>query len=251
MSIKVVEKNINHESQMNIREKYYFFMKLKSIIIFIWTILLMLITLGGCKSIDVKNKNDLLPYMVKPVALLPTKPPKNLESVWPDLMYKMEESLRKMSALGRIKGIKELNNQLNANPKLRSAFQTYMNTLTLTGISDKEIALRLEDKFESPHFLLLDFVSFPCTKECPSDEQWIIRIKLIEANTADIIYRARKAHQLEEDEQITESYQDLAENMILDVLAEFQAGFIVPWHRWRYEHMKKVSEINIRSKIGI
>ncbi len=224
---------------------------LKSINRFIWSILLLLFTLGGCKSIDVKDKPDLLPYMLKPVALLSIKSPKNLESVWPDLMDNMEQMLRKMPVLGRITGIKELNKKLDVNPKLRSAYKTYMSTLTLTGISDKEIALRLEDEFESPHFLLLDFVSFPCTKECTSDEQWVIRLKLIEANTGDIIYRARLAYELDEDEQNTESYQALAEKLISDVMAEFESGFIVPWHRWRYEHMKKVSGINPRSEMGI
>ena len=224
---------------------------LKSINRFIWSILLLLFTLGGCKSIDVKDKPDLLPYMLKPVALLSIKSPKYLKSVWPDLMDNMEQKLRKMPVLGRITGIKELNKKLDVNPKLRSAYKTYMSTLTLTGISDKEIALRLEDEFESPHFLLLDFVSFPCTKECTSDEQWVIRLKLLEANTGDIIYRARLAYELDEDEQNTESYQALAEKLISNVMAEFESGFIVPWHRWRYEHMKKVSEINPRSEMGI
>ena len=59
------------------------------------------------------------------------------------------------------------------------------------------------------------------------------------------------AHQLDETEQDTESYHALAENLISSVMAEFQAGFIVPWYRWRYEHMKKVSEINSRSEMGI
>ena len=229
----------------------YFYNALKSINIFIWPIILMLFTLGSCKSIDVKDKPDLLPYMLKPVAFLPTKSPRNLESVWPDLMYKIEQYLRKMPNLGRIKGIKELNNKLDTNPKLRSAYKTYISTLTLTGISDKEIALRLEEEFESPHFLLLEFLSFPCTKECPSNEQWVIRLKMIEVNTGEIIYRARLSHQLDKDEQNTKLYQDLAENLISDVMAEFQAGFIVPWHRWRYEHMKKVSEINPRNEMGI
>ena len=224
---------------------------LKSVNSLIWSSLLLLFTLGGCKSIDVKDKPDLLPYMLKPVALLSIKSPKNLESVWPDLMDNMEQKLRKMPVLGRITGIKELNKKLDLNPILRSAYKTYMSTLTLTGISDKEIALRLEDEFESPHFLLLDFVSFPCTKECTSDEQWVIRLKLIEANTGDIIYRARLAYELDEDEQNTESYQALAEMLISDVMAEFESGFIVPWHRWRYEHMKKVSGINPRSEMGI
>ena len=189
--------------------------------------------------------------MLKPVAFLSTKSPSNLESVWPELMYKMEQKLKKLPVLGRITGIKELNKKLDVNPKLHSAYKTYMSTLTLTGISDKEIALRLEDEFESPHFLLLDFVSFPCTKECTSDEQWVIRLKLIEANTGDIIFRARLAYELDEDEQNTESYQALAEMLISDVMAEFESGFIVPWHRWRYEHMKKVSGITPRSEMGI
>ena len=156
-----------------------------------------------------------------------------------------------MPVLGKITGIKELKKKLALNPKLRSAYKTYMSTLTLTGISDNEIALRLEDEFESPHFLLLEFLSFPCTKECPSDEQWVIRLKLIEVYTGDIIYRARLAHKLDEDEQNSKLYQELAENMISEVMAEFQAGFIVPWHRWRYEHIKKVSEITPRSEMGI
>ena len=226
-------------------------LKSKSSYKLITLLILIPFTLGGCKSIDVKDKPDLLPYMLKPVVILSTKSPRNLESVWPELMDKMEQNLKKMPVFGKITGKKELHNGLNVNPKLRSAYKTYMSTLTLTGISDKEIALKLEDEFESPHFLLLDFLSFPCTKECPSNEQWIIRLKLIEANTGDIIYRVRLAHKLDEDEQDTESYNALAERLISDVMAEFQAGFIVPWHRWRYEHMKKVSEINPRSELGI
>ena len=232
--------------------KYFFsYNALKPISYFKRRILLILFTLVGCKSIDVKEKPDLLPYMLKPVVLLSTKSPMKLESVWPKLMDKMEQKLKKMPVLGRITGIKELNNKLDVNPKLRSAYNIYLSSLTLTGISDKEIALRMEDEFESPHFLLLEFLSFPCTKECPSNEQWVIRLKLIEANTGDVIYRVRLAHQLDEDEQDTDSYHALAEKLISDVMAEFQSGFIVPWHRWRYEHMKKISEINSRSVMGI
>ena len=219
--------------------------------IYICTILMILLILGGCKSIDVKDKPDLLPYMLKPVAFLPTKSPKNLESVWPNLIYKMEQYLKKMPNLGKITNIEEINNKLDANPKLRSEYKTYMSTLTLTGISDQEIAFRLEEEFESPHFLFLDFLSFPCTKECPSDEQWIIRLKLIEVKTGEIIFRARLAHKLDKEEQDTKLYQNLADDMISNIMTEFRASFIVPWHRWRYEHMKKVSEITSRSVMGI
>ena len=57
-----------------------------------------------------------------------------------------------MPTLGKITGIKELNYKLNADSKLRSEYKTYINTLTLTGISDKEIAMKLGDEFES-HFI--------------------------------------------------------------------------------------------------
>ncbi|GIT04254.1 MAG: hypothetical protein CM1200mP28_15130 [Deltaproteobacteria bacterium] len=46
-----------------------------------------------------------------------------------------------------------------------------MSTLTSQEFQTKKFPLRLEDEFESPHFLILDFLSFPCKKECPSDEQ--------------------------------------------------------------------------------
>tara|TARA_B100000945_G_scaffold314748_1_gene312793 strand:- start:3409 stop:4113 length:705 start_codon:yes stop_codon:yes gene_type:complete len=233
------------------RNDISFLDSLKSVKNLICKLILLLFILGSCKSIETKIKPDLLPYMLKPVALLPTKAPKNLESVWPDLMYNFEKGLSKMASLGKIKSIKEFNKKLSSNRKLRSAYKTYIDTLTLTGISDKEIALRLLDEFKSPHFLFLDFKSFPCTKECPSDEQWVIRLKLIEVKTGEIIYRARLSHQLDEDEKKLESYQNLAENMISDIMEEFQEGFIIPWHRWRFEHMKKVSEINLRSEMGI
>jgi len=215
------------------------------------TIQLMIFVLGSCKSIDVKNKPDLLPYMRKNVALLPTKSPRNLEYAWTDLMSKMEQNLRKMNNLGRIEGFEELKNKLNASPKLKSSYKKYINTLTLTGISEKEIALRLKDEFKSSHFLLLDFISFPCTEECPSDEQWVIRLKLIEVNSGEIISRVRLSHQLDKEEKNPQLYKNLAEKMISEAVAEFKSVYIVPWHRWRFEHMKKVSEITPRNKIGI
>ena len=63
-----------------------FYNAIKSVNSFIWTITLMLFTLGSCKSIDVKDKPDLLPYMMKPVTFLPTKSPRNLESAWPEAL---------------------------------------------------------------------------------------------------------------------------------------------------------------------
>ena len=215
------------------------------------SILALTLVLSGCKTFDVKDKPDLLPYMRKPVAFFTIKSPKKLESVWAELMNRMEQRLRVLPALGKVTGIQDRNQKLNDNPKLRALFWNYVSTLTLTGISDKEIARKLEKELKSPYFLLLDFVSFPCTKECSSNEQWVIRLKLIEAHTGDLVYRVRLQHVLDGNERTAESYKELAKKLTADILDEFASGFIVPWHRWRYEHLKPEPVRTLRSEIGI
>lgn len=214
-------------------------------------ILGILFSLTACKTMDIKDKADLLPYMNKPVAFMTVKPPKNLELVWPEMMELIEQRLKELSTLGKVTGIKEQKLKLIKKPKLRSQFQTYLSTLSLTGISDKEIAWKLEKELVSPYFLLLDLVSFPCTKDCSANEQWVIRLKLIEAHTGDLIFLVRRQHELAEDEKATESYNVLAVKLTNEVVDEFASRFIVPWHRWRYEHLRPESARNNRSEIGI
>ena len=167
------------------------------------------------------------------------------------LFRSIENRLRELPTLGRITGIKEQNEIFQNDPKLRSEFRTYLSTLKFTGISDKELAWKLEKELESQYFLLLDFSSFPCTKECSSNEQWVIRLKLIEAHSGDLIFRVRKQHQLAEDEKSAEAYIELAGKLTTEVVDEFASGFIVPWHRWRYEHLQPASVRIARSEFGI
>jgi hypothetical protein len=214
-------------------------------------ILGILFSLTACKTVDIKDKGDLLPYMLKSVAFLTVKSPKNLETVWPEMMELIEQRLRELPALGKVTGIKERKLKFADNPKLRTQFRTYLSTLTLTGISDKELAWKLEKELESPYFLLLDFASFPCTKDCSSNEQWVIRLKLIEAHSGDLIFLVRKQHVLSEDEKVAESYNALAGKLTTEVVDEFASGFIVPWHRWRYEHLQPASGRINRTEIGI
>ena len=99
--------------------------------------------------------------------------------------------------------------------------------------------------------MLLDLASFPCTKDCSSNEQWVIRLKLIEAHSGNLIFRVRKQYVLAEDEKTSESYNALAVKLTTEIVDEFAAGFIVPWHRWRYEHLQPASERINRAEIGI
>ena len=211
----------------------------------------ILFSLTACKTMEIKHKADLLPYMNKPVVFMTVKPPKDLEKVWPEMIELIEKRLRELPTLGKVTGIKERNLKFIKSLKLRSQFQTYLSTLSLIGISDKDIAWKLEKELESPYFLLLDLVSFPCTKDCRANEQWVIRLRLIEAQTGDLIFLVRKQYELAEDERVVESYNALAEKLTTEVVEEFASRFIVPWHRWRYEHLRSVLVRINRSEIGI
>ena len=79
----------------------------------------------------------------------------------------------------------------------------------------------------------------------------MIRLKLIEAHSGDLIFLVRKQHVLSEDEKIAESYNALAGKLTTEVVDEFASGFIVPWHRWRYEHLRPESLRINRSELGI
>jgi hypothetical protein len=222
-----------------------------SIPILLAGILGILLSLTACKTFDIKDKADLLPYMLKPVAFMTINSPKKLETVWPEMMEVIEQRLRELPALGKVTGIKERKRKFAKNPKLRSQLRTYLSTLTLTGISDKELAWKFEKELESPYFLLLDLASFPCTKDCSSNEQWVIRLKLIEAHSGDLIFLVRKQYVLAEDEKVAESYVALAGKLTTEVVDEFASGFIVPWHRWRYEHLQPASKRINRTEVGI
>ena len=94
-----------------------------SLLRFTVSILALISVLSGCKTFDVKDKPDLLPYMQKPVVFLTIKSPKKLETVWPELMNRMEQRLRVLPALGKVTGIQDRNQKLNDNPKLRALFR--------------------------------------------------------------------------------------------------------------------------------
>ena len=54
-----------------------------------------------------------------------------------------------------------------------------------------------------------------------------------------------------EDEKTAEAYNELAAKLTIKVLDEFASGFIVPWHRWRFEHLKPESVRKLRSEVDI
>ena len=145
----------------------------------------------------------------------------------------------------------EQKQKLARDPKLRSKFKTYVNTLSLTGISDKEIALELEKEFGIEYFLFLEFLSFPCSKDCSFNKQWLVRLKLIESRSGDLIFWVRRKYELSEVGENAEFYNDLAKKLSLEVINEFASGFIIPWHQLRYNNFTQHSNQIDRRNLGI
>ena len=74
---------------------------------------------------------------------------------------------------------------------------------------------------------------------------------MIEAHSGDLIFLVRKQHLITEDDKVAESYNALARKLTAEVLDEFFSRFIVPWHRWRFEHLQPASIRINRSESGI
>ena len=66
----------------------------------------------ACKTIDSKAKSDLLPYVLKPIALISANPPKKLKAEWPEIMRNIEIQLSGLPYLGRIIGFDEQNKKM-------------------------------------------------------------------------------------------------------------------------------------------
>jgi len=201
----------------------------------------ILFVLGACKTIDSKTKKDLSPYINKPLAFFTAIPPSNLKKVWPKIIKNTESSLREIEYLGRLIGLDEQKKIFRKNSKLRSELNTYLNTLKLTEISEKETAWKLGNKLGCQYFLFLDLTSFSCTEGCSSNHQWIIRLKLLDVKSGETIIWVRRRYELSEHEINTQSYYELAEKLTSEVVNEFGSGFIIPWHQWRFVHLNPSS----------
>ena len=212
---------------------------LKNIFLFITFVVFILFS--SCKTIDTNGKSDLSDHVYKSIAIISTPPPNDLKDTWPNIIKGIEKKLEDMPFLGRVIRSKDQEKKIIKNPKLRSKLRIYISTLSLTGISDKEISFEIKEELDVQYFLFLDFLSFPCTKGCSSDKQWLIRLKLIDPKRGDVIFWVRKKFELSEEKINSESYKELAIKLSTEVVNEFSKGFIIPWQTLRYNNLNQNS----------
>ena len=201
---------------------------------------------SSCKTIDSNSKSDFSDHVYKSVALISTPPPKDLNEEWSNIIKGIEKKLKDMPFLGRVIGIDYQEKIISTNPKFRSKLRIYTNTLSLTGVSDKEISFAIKEELGVDYFLFLDFLSFPCTKGCSSNKQWLIRFKMVEPKRGDIIFWVRKKYELPQEFVNLENFQELASKLSLEVVDEFAKKFIIPWQMLRYNNLSQNSNQNFQ-----
>ncbi|MBF0350958.1 MAG: hypothetical protein HQM11_07990 [SAR324 cluster bacterium] len=204
-------------------------------------IFLALGLLGGCSEVNVFSKSDLFPHIGKRVAIFPVKPQGHLpESVWKPLAARYDSALSQFSSFSHVLTEQEQNELTRENPLLRQQIHRYTTTAALTMISDKDLVHELAPILAADQFLIVQAEEYPCTEDCPAPSQVLLRLILWDTASNQIIWRGRLHRQLTPNEEDPEMFNALMQELNEQLLETFQEQFRIPWHRLRYESLKKL-----------
>lgn len=212
----------------------------------------MLLLLSACKGPAVFSETNLLPHMKQPtLVLLSGRPALIPRNEWTTLLQEVEAELQAMPQFGTLL-VAEAQQQIwQQAPHLKPAQAQYQATLAATGVSDKALAQTLREAYGTSRFLLFQFESYSCTKECAGTRQWLIRLTVLNPESGKPVYRIRTQRQLTPDEEQPDVAQALARTLIRDLLQQFESEFTVPWHQWRFEHLRRPESRIERASTGL
>jgi hypothetical protein len=100
-------------------------------------------------------------------------------------------------------------------------------------------------------FLVFQVEVYPCTEQCQGPEQLLVRFILREPTSGEVVLRTRKNIQLEADDLEIEALKSEIIDLVDEVLSSFEDAYVVPWHQWRYEHLKPSDRRVLRSKLEL
>ena len=208
--------------------------------------------LAGCQSVAVQSQPDLLPHVRKPTALLIHPRPSQLDAeAWETLVTQVQDRLSQRREFGILLTPEQQQQRLKASPELRTDLRLYRTTLILTGVSDRALANRLMPGLGVEQFLVFQVEVYPCTKECKGPEQLLARFLLREPPSNEVVVRTRKNIQLGSDDLEAEALESEISALVDEVLSTFEDAYVVPWHQWRYEHLKPGDRRVLRSKLEL
>ncbi|MGK5092865.1 hypothetical protein WDW89_12720 [Deltaproteobacteria bacterium TL4] len=207
---------------------------------------LFIILLSSCTNTksSIYSKTDLVPYIRKPVAFFVVSPGDSLPpKLWSTLVSKVEQRLKEFPSFEKVLAQEALNKIAVKNPHLKQLQHRYSTTLALTGISDKDLAFQLKEQLKVEQFLIMQLEEYPCTEEsdsCETSQQLLIRLQLIDASTGEQIWRGRINQLLSIADLEPPNFAARTLQLTEELLQMIEQGFNIPWHRSRYENLKKM-----------
>ena len=208
--------------------------------------------LVSCQGVAVQSQSDLLPHIRKPTALFIHSRPLQLDAeAWETLVSQVQVQLSQHKAFRVLLTPEQQQQRIKDSPQLRTDLRLYRTTLTLTGISDRTLANRLMSGLGVEQFLIFQVEVYPCTKECKGPEQLLARFILRKPNSNAVVLRTRKNIQLSSSDLEAEALPGEITDLVDEVLVVFEEAYVVPWHQWRYEHLKPRERRTSRSELEL
>jgi hypothetical protein len=195
--------------------------------------------LSACQFPVVTSEPDFFQYRNQRVALITFKAADRIpNTTWEAMRQQTLQAFQAHPEVAAAYFASEVN---ASSPNFPNRLRRFRTTFALTGIVEKDLAEPLRADLNADLLFLLQLEEYPCTEDCPSDRQFLLRLKLVDFRDGRTLYQARFNYQLDEDEREPEALAALVAEWNQRMLNRWNADFRTPWHRWRYENLKPLA----------
>jgi hypothetical protein len=197
-----------------------------------------LLALGGCTQSSVMTRVGADELHGKPLLLLqPSLLAPTAEDLQTRVVQRIEAGLAASPEFGPITRGTELA-QRDLPLEVQDAYKVLSNTLSLTGVSDPELARRLADGLHAELLAVVQPAFIPCPVCESGDELWVVG-QVVDARTGRVVVRVHLTAPAPDSS--LKALQALADSMSEDCLRELEDAFHLRPHRQRFTALKRLA----------
>ena len=194
----------------------------------------------GCSKVTSYIVDDPQSYVDQSVAILSANSQSEIApQLWEELQNKMVAFFEKSPSFAKTQSLPTLKSSLQNQPQLRLQLNRYINTLSLVGISDKNLVRQFQPLLEVNQIFLMQMEEFPCTLECSSAMQVVLHLQLWDLIENKVIWRGWNQLKLDEDQLSPAEYRETMLTATDELLERFTEEYQVYWQIKRYQQLRK------------
>lgn len=198
-----------------------------------------LLTLGACSQSTAFYGAPTSELRGKPMLLLrPSLQAPTSEAMQQRLEQRFTETLAKSEDVGPLTRPEELDSRTDLPLRVRDAYTLFSNTLSLTGVSDPELANRLYKSLGVELLAVAQPAYLPCPVCEEGDQLWVVG-QVVQARTGRLIFRGHFSAPAPSGDPA--ALDALADELMGDLLHAMAFAFHPRPHRVRFEHLKHSS----------